>query len=88
MPDDKSQQRTGEQKQGEQKPGESRSMENRIADLEQQLAQTRAGLPLTTIPEHGAGPGTEIRETWSQGDQDASRFGEYEEPEPAPEPKR
>jgi hypothetical protein len=42
----------------------------RLRDVENQLATTRAGLPLTLIPEHGAGPGMEIRETWSQAEQE------------------
>jgi hypothetical protein len=41
----------------------------RLRDVENQLAVTRAGLPLTLIPEHGAGPGMEIAETWSAAEQ-------------------
>lgn len=66
----------------DQKPAAGKSagptMEQRIADLESQLAQTKAGLPGTTIPEHGAGPGLEVWETWSQGDQDAAKAGEFD----------
>ena len=49
--------------------------EDRIAALEAQLAASRAAAPLNPIPEHGAGPGTEIHETWSLGDQEAARAG-------------
>ena len=44
----------------------------RIRDLENTLAATRAGMPLSLIPEHGAGPGDAIRETWSQAEQEAA----------------
>jgi hypothetical protein len=49
------------------------SMEQRLADLELQLAQTRAGTPLGTIPDHGAGPGQDIAETWSQAEQEQAK---------------
>lgn len=42
----------------------------RLRDVENQLAATRAGLPLTLVPEHGAGPGLDVNETWSQYDQE------------------
>lgn len=42
----------------------------RLRDVEHQLATTRAGLPLSLIPEHGAGPGMEVNETWSQAEQE------------------
>lgn len=48
-------------------------VEKRLADLELQLAQTRAGLPGGTLPEHSAGPYDEIAETWSQAEQEASK---------------
>jgi hypothetical protein len=44
----------------------------RLATVEAQLAAARAAAPLTLIPEHGAGPGMEVNETWSQADQEAS----------------
>jgi hypothetical protein len=44
----------------------------RLRDVENQLATTRAGIPLTLIPEHAAGPGMEVRETWSQAEQEAA----------------
>jgi len=53
---------------------DTRTTEQRLADLELQLAQTRAGLPGGTLPEHSAGPGTEIEETWSQAEQEESRW--------------
>lgn len=36
-------------------------------------AAQRAGTPSTNVVEHGAGPGLEIAETWSQAQQTASR---------------
>ena len=47
----------------------------KVRDLENALAATRAGIPLSLIPEHGAGPGTEISDTWSQAEQEAARAG-------------
>jgi hypothetical protein len=58
-------------------PTDKRTTEQRISDLELQLAQTRAGLPLGTIPEHAAGVGTEIADTWSQHDQELATMGEH-----------
>jgi hypothetical protein len=72
-----------------------RSQEQRIADLETQLASVRATSPLGTIPDHAAGVGQDISETWSQADQELARVGQHplqepdtepEEPEPEPEP--
>jgi len=54
-------------------PKDARTQEQRIADLELALAQTKAGLPGGTLPEHSAGPGTEIAETWSQAEQEEER---------------
>lgn len=41
-----------------------------LRDVQNQLAVTRAGMPLSLIPEHGAGPGMEVNETWSQAEQE------------------
>jgi TATA-binding protein-associated factor Taf7 len=54
----------------------TRDLAARIRDLENTLAATRAGLPLTLVPEHGAGPGTDIRESWSQYEQELAIRGE------------
>jgi hypothetical protein len=78
MAEERQAQRSPEKQQEKQ----GKSNEQRIADLELQLAQQRAGTPLGTLPDHGAGPDQEIRETWSQADQEASYAGEWEEPEP------
>lgn len=45
----------------------------RIRDLENTLAATRAGMPLTLVPEHGAGPGMEVAETWSAYEQQQAK---------------
>lgn len=63
-------------------PKDTRTTDQRIADLELQLAQTRAGTPLGTIPEHGAGVGTDVAPTWSQYDQELATVGEH--PDQAP----
>lgn len=42
----------------------------RVRDLENALAATRAGMPLSLVPENAAGPGTEFAETWSQAEQE------------------
>lgn len=56
---------------------DTRSTDQRIADLELQLAQSRAGTATGTIPEHGGGVGTDIAETWSQADQTLAYNGEH-----------
>jgi hypothetical protein len=82
MSDKPAEKSTGQpQQQDKGKKGE-RSVEQRLADLELANAQLRAGLPGGTIPLHGAGPYDEIRETWSQADQDAAQAGEYDEGSP------
>jgi hypothetical protein len=53
-----------------------RELAARIRDLENTLAATRAGLPLTLLPEHGAGPGGEVWESWSQYHQELAINGE------------
>jgi hypothetical protein len=72
----------GRQEQGKTQP---RTQEQRIADLELQLATTKAGLPLGNIPDHAAGVGQEIEETWSQYDQELAAKGEHPFQEPDPE---
>lgn len=67
-------------------PKETRSTDQRIADLELQLAQTRAGTPLGTIPDHAAGVGQDMAETWSQYDQEMASIGEH--PDQGPQPRR
>lgn len=62
--------------------------EQRIANLELQLAQTRAGTPGGTIPDHGAGYGDEIAETWSQYEQEQARTEAEAEPEPSPSQRK
>jgi hypothetical protein len=54
-----------------------KTTEQRIADLELQLATVRAGTPLGTTPENGAGVGTEIYDTWSQHDQELAAAGDH-----------
>jgi alkylation response protein AidB-like acyl-CoA dehydrogenase len=54
-----------------------RDLQQRVADLELQLAQSRATAPLGTIPEHSAGVGDEVAETWGQYDQGLAYAGEH-----------
>lgn len=60
----------------------AKSQEQRIADLELQLASVRATTPLGTIPDHAAGVGQDVAETWSQQDQELAWAGEH--PDQAP----
>jgi hypothetical protein len=57
--------------------GQARTTEQRIADLELQLAQTRATTPLGNIPDHGGGVGQEIEPTWSQAEQEQAWAGTH-----------
>lgn len=56
-------------------PDEKKSIstDQRIADLEAALAASRGAAPLNPIPEHGAGQGTEVAETWSLYEQEQAR---------------
>lgn len=57
--------------------------EQRIADLELQLATVRATTPLGSIPDHAGGVGQDIAETWSQADQELAWAGEHpDQPNP------
>jgi hypothetical protein len=51
-------------------PQTNEELAKRLADVETQLAAARAAAPLTLIPEHGAGPGMKVSETWSQTEQE------------------
>ena len=48
----------------------TQSAEDRIAALEAALADSQALVPTSLVPEHGAGPGMEVRDTWSQFEQE------------------
>jgi hypothetical protein len=61
---------------------EKRTTEQRIADLELQLAQSRAAVPGSTLPEHSAGVGLDVAETWSQQDQELAYMGDHPDQEP------
>jgi hypothetical protein len=66
-------------------PKEGKSQEQRIADLELALAQTRAGTPLGTLPNHAGGVGQEVEETWSQYEQELATAGKHpDQPQPGP----
>jgi hypothetical protein len=69
MPPDQQRLRTEEPKEEEKKS----SAEERISALEAALAASRAASPLNPIPEHGAGPGQDIAETWSLFEQQQAR---------------
>jgi hypothetical protein len=61
--------------------------EARLAAMEsrhqEELAAARSqAMPvLHNVPEHAGGPGTVIRNTWSQYEQELSRSGAWQEPE-------
>lgn len=69
-------------------PESAMSTDERIAELERRVreAEARAAQntgeeesaapwpPLTTVPEHGAGPGLEVAETWCQAYQTEARL--------------
>lgn len=77
MPPDKGREESGkEEKTFAEESMSPRDLAARIRDLENTLAATRAGLPLTLMPEHGAGPGGEVAESWSQYEQELSIRGE------------
>jgi hypothetical protein len=44
-----------------------------VRDLRNALAASRAAMPLSTTPLHGAGPADEVAETWSQAEQEAAK---------------
>jgi hypothetical protein len=52
---------------------EKKSQEDRIRDLEAALTASRAAAPLNPIPEHGAGKGSQVAETWSLYEQEQAR---------------
>ena len=56
---------------------ETRTQEQRIADLELQIAAQRAGTSTGTLPEHAGGVGTDVAESWGQYDQELARYGEH-----------
>jgi hypothetical protein len=57
---------------------DERSVEQRLADLEMQNAQLRAGTAGGNVPQHGGGAYDEMAETWSQAEQEAANAGEYD----------
>jgi hypothetical protein len=67
-----------------QQPKQAKTTEQRLADVELQLAQTRATTPGGTIPEHAAGYGEDIEETWSLAEQEAARAEASVTPSPSP----
>lgn len=56
--------RTEEREEPKEEP-KPRGLEARIAELEAALAASRGAAPLNPIPANGAGPGTDVAETWS-----------------------
>jgi hypothetical protein len=65
---------------------DDKALAQRVADLELQLAQSRAGTPTGSIPDHGAGIGDDVAETWSLFDQGLAAAGEHPDQEPKPTP--
>jgi hypothetical protein len=52
--------------------GNKDSLEARIRDLEATVVAQRAAMPMSVTPEHGAGDGMDVAETWSQAEQEAA----------------
>lgn len=48
-------------------------LEERVRTLEASLKAARGAVPLSLIPENGAGEGDEVAETWSLFEQEAAR---------------
>jgi hypothetical protein len=57
--------------------GKEDDLQQRITNLEFQIAQARAGAPLGTLPWHSAGIEDEVAETWSLYDQELANSGEH-----------
>lgn len=71
----------GEPQRRTEEPDDKKSTDQRIADLEAALAASRGAAPLNPIPEHGAGTGTDVAETWSLYEQEQARANP---PKPTP----
>ena len=63
-----------DQRPPEERERQGKSVEDRIQELEAALAASRGAAPLNPIPEHGAGEGIEVAETWSLYDQQRMIF--------------
>jgi hypothetical protein len=57
----------------EEKQAAPNPLEARVRDLEAALKASRAALPVSLVPEHGAGYGDEVAETWSLAEQEEAR---------------
>lgn len=79
MPAEPASRRIGDDDKKEE-PKRQQSAEERIAALEAALAASRGAAPLNPIPEHGAGEGTEIAQTWSLYEQERSIAAESKPP--------
>jgi hypothetical protein len=51
----------------------STDVEAELAKLREEIKVMRGAMPLSLTPEHGAGEGMEVAETWSQYDQEQAR---------------
>jgi hypothetical protein len=49
------------------------SLRQEVRDLRNALASMRATLPVSLLPEHSAGPGQEIADTWSLAEQEEAQ---------------
>lgn len=54
-------------------PKSEEDLSARVSQLESALKAQRAAMPQSLIPEHGAGYGDEVEETWSLADQEEAR---------------
>jgi hypothetical protein len=67
MPEQRTEQKTGQH---------SPDLEAEISRLRAEVKSMRATLPTSLIPLHGAGPGTDIDDTWCLAEQEAARAAE------------
>jgi hypothetical protein len=51
----------------------SQDVQAQIRDLQNTIAAMRAGAPLSLVPEHGAGVGDKVEETWSLAQQEEAK---------------
>lgn len=61
----------------EQKPAQQSSdLAAELSQLRAEVKSLRATLPTSLIPLHGAGPGTDVDDTWSLAEQEEARAAE------------
>lgn len=54
-------------------PSPKVNVEEELSRLRAEVKSMRAALPTTMTPLHGAGPGTDVDDTWSLAEQEAAK---------------